>query len=245
MKYKSQAGESLFCTNTTSEKLPKEKAEAFHTTVAQALFVSKRSCPDIQTIVAYLCTRIREPTKEDANKLHRMMCYLAHTPDQVLTLEADNEFVLKCWVDAAYAVHNDMRSHTGAMMSIGKGALQSKSTKQKINTRSSTESELVATDDMISQILWTKNFLEAQGYPIRKTIVYQDNKSTILLQKNGRASAGKRSRHLKIKYFFITDQVSNGKIEIEYCPTDDMTADFFTKPLHGSKFEKFKKEIMN
>jgi hypothetical protein len=98
---------------------------------------------------------------------------------------------------------------------------------------------------MISQVLWTQNFIEAQGYPIKRSIIYQDNKSAILLEKNGRASAGKRSRHMDIKYFYITDQVDKGKVVIEYCPTDEMIADYLTKPLHGAKFEKFKKMIMN
>ena len=152
---------------------------------------------------------------------------------------------LKWWIDAAFAVHKDMRSHTRAVMTMGEGATQSKSTKQKVNTRSSTESELMGTDDMISQIIWTQKFMKAQGYEVKSTIVYQDNKSAILLERNGRASAGKRSRHLDIKYFFITDQVEKENIKIVYCPTDEMIADCMTKPLHGSKFEKFKTMIMN
>ena len=117
--------------------------------------------------------------------------------------------------------------------------------KQKVNTCSSTEAELVATDDVAAQVMWTKNFLEAQGINISNNIVYQDNQSVILLEKNGRASAGKRSRHLDIRYFFITDQINRGNMNVKYCPTDVMTADYMTKPLHGKKFLKFKKEIMN
>ena len=111
--------------------------------------------------------------------------------------------------------------------------------------RSSTEAELVATDDVIAQIVWTRNFLEAQGVKVDRNIVYQDNQSAMLVEKNGRSSAGKRSRHLDIRYFFITDQVNQGNLEVRYCPTDVMTADYMAKPLHGQKFHKFKKEIMN
>ena len=67
----------------------------------------------------------------------------------------------------------------------------------------------------------------------------------MLLEKNGRASAGKRSRHLNIRYFYVTDHINKGKIDVKFCPTDAMTADYMTKPLHGKKFLKFKKEIMN
>ena len=108
-----------------------------------------------------------------------------------------------------------------------------------------TEAKLVAANDAMAQVVWTRKFLEAQGIKIKKNIVYQDNQSAMLLEKNGRASAGKRSRHLDIRYFFITDQASHGNMELIYSPTDLMTADYMTKPLHGKKFLKFKKEIMN
>ena len=82
-------------------------------------------------------------------------------------------------------------------MTFGKGAVQLLSKKQKLNTRSSTEAELVGADNVTTQILWTKHFMEAQGYMIEDNILHQDNKSTILLQENGRKSAGKRSRALR------------------------------------------------
>ena len=118
------------------------------------------------------------------------------------------------------------------------------SRKQKLNTRSSTEAELVGTDDAIGQILWTKLFMEKQGYDIEKNVLYQDNKSTILLETNGRKSAGKQSRALNIRYFFITDQVKKGNLSIEYCPSGEMLGDFMTKPLQGSKFQEFVQQIL-
>ena len=92
-------------------------------------------------------------------------------------------------------------------------------------------------------MLWTKLFTEAQGYPVENNIVYQDNKSSILLEKNGRDSAGKRSRAINIRYFFMTDQVKKGNVTIEYCSTDDMWGDFMSKPLQGEKFRKFRSLI--
>ena len=80
------------------------------------------------------------------------------------------------------------------------------SKKQKINTDSSTMAELVGTHDMVPPIMYTRYFMEEQGYPLDKNILHQDNKSAILLEVNGRKSAGKRSRHLNIRFFFITDQ---------------------------------------
>jgi hypothetical protein len=130
-------------------------------------------------------------------------------------------------------------------MTMGQGAISSISRKQKMNTRSSTEAELVAVDDVVGSIIWTKLFLEAQGYPLADNILYQDNKSSILLATNGRTSAGKRSRHLNIRLFFVTDQHEKGNLSIKFCPTDLMTGDYMTKPVHGQKFKNFRGEIMN
>ena len=173
------------------------------------------------------------------------MKYLNGTKHLVVTLSADNISVVKWRVDAAFAVHPNFRSHTGVTMSLGKGSIINMSKKQKINTKSSTTAELVAVDDAIIMILWTRLFLEAQGYPINKNILYQDNKSAILLEENGKKSSSQRTRHLNIRYFFVTDQVQQGLMSIEYCPTDEMVADFMSKPLQGEKFRKFRKEIMN
>jgi hypothetical protein len=137
-----------------------------------------------------------------------------------------------------------MKSHTGYVLTLGRGAVISASRKQSLNTRSSTEAELVSADDAAGPMLWTLRFLQSQGIKV-KNVMYQDNKSTILLQTNGRSSAGKRSRHLDIRYYFLHDLKDKGLVTIEYCPTDDMWGDYMSKPLHGTKFTKFRKLIMN
>ena len=86
--------------------------------------------------------------------------------------------------------------------------------------------------------------MEHQGYHIEKNILYQDNKSVILLETNGRKSAGKRSRALNIRYFFLTDQVEKGNLLIEHCSTEEMWGDFHSKPLQGEKFRRFGAKIM-
>ena len=75
--------------------------------------------------------------------------------------------------------------------------------------------------------------------------MYQDNQSEILLENNRRASSSKRTKHLNIRYFFITDRIKKGDLHIEYFPTENMVADFFTKPLQGKKFLQFRKVITN
>jgi hypothetical protein len=94
-------------------------------------------------------------------------------------------------------------------------------------------------------ILWTNYFLEAQGYGHQDTILYQDNQSSILLEKNDRKSSSKRTKHLNCRFYFITDQIHNNELSVEYCPTEEMIGDYFTKPLQGKLFYKFRQRIMN
>ena len=197
-KATSPAANDLFANDEKSPKIDNEMKEDFHTFVAKGLFAAKRGRPDTGTAIAVLSTRVREPSVDDWGKLIRYLQYVKRTRDDVLTLSADNLHVLKWYVDASFAVHPDFRSHTGAVMTYGEGAVQAISSKQKLNTRSTCKSELVGTDNAATKIFWTKLFMEAQGYCIDCNILYQDNMSTILLLNNGKRSAGKRSRALNI-----------------------------------------------
>jgi len=138
-----------------------------------------------------------------------------------------------------------MRSHSGIVMMLGKGAVYSSLCKQKLNTKSSTEAELVGIDYAMGQVLWTRHFLAAQGEYVSTTTSYQDNKSTILLAENGRASSSKHTRHLNVRYYFITDQITKGHVKVAFCPMQDMVADFFTKPLQGNLFVCMSEGILN
>ena len=204
-----------------------------------------RARPDTRLTVAFLCTRVKEPTTYDWFKLTRMMNFLKRTVNDCLTIQLGDMSKTVFSIDASYAVHPDGRSHSGMSMNMGKGAVTSLSRKQKLVTRSSTEAELVAVDDCMSQVLWTKYFLEDQGYKTKATVILQDNSSAIKLEKNGQKSMGQRSRHINNRYFFITDQISKGNVTVEYCPTDEMEGDYMTKPCQGSKFDKHRTTLMN
>ena len=99
-----------------------------------------------------------------------------------LVLGKDDTDTMRWWIDALYTVHPNMRGHTGATMTMGNGSVYSSSWKQKMVTRSSTESEVVRVYDVLPQILWAKMFLEDQGVNIKETVIYQDNMSSMLLE---------------------------------------------------------------
>jgi hypothetical protein len=93
-------------------------------------------------------------------------------------------------------------------------------------------------------ICWTRYFMKAQGYGVKDNVLFQDNKSYILLEKNGKALSSKHGNHINIRYFFITDKVSKEEVSVVWCPTGDMIGDYATNPLQGALFRKLRDQIM-
>ncbi len=120
--------------------------------------MSKRARADIQPTSVGLCTHVKSPDESGWTKLTSMMKYLNGKKNKVLKLSANNLNVVKWYVDVTFTVHPDFKSHTGAVMTFGEGAVQNLSRKQKLNTKSSTnaELELVGADDASVMISWTK-----------------------------------------------------------------------------------------
>jgi hypothetical protein len=86
--------------------------------------------------------------------------------------------------------------------------------------------------------------MEAQGYQVQDNILFQDNKSTILLEYNQKALSSKHTKHINIPCFFIINRVNKGDVSLVWCPTGDMIGDFMTKPIQGALFGKFRDQIM-
>ena len=220
------------------------KADVYHSVVQKLMYVCKRARPDIEPALSYLCTKVSRPTNQDQDKLNRLLDFIRGTLDDRRVIGATSLNEMVTWVDAAFASHMDKKSHTGGTISFGVGVVHSKSGKQKLNTKSSTEAELVGVSDYLPYHIWIINFLQAQGYNIKKKTLYQDNQSAIKMERNGRNSCTGNSRHIDIRYFFVHDRVKTGQIEVIYCPTERMVADFFTKPLQGKVFNVFRNAIM-
>jgi hypothetical protein len=240
----SAAPSNLFTVNEDCEKVPPDKIVQFHNLVAKTLYATKRARPDTCTAIAFLTTRVRAPDLDDWIKMVHLMRYIRGTRYMPLVVSADGSHILKWWVDASFAVHPNLRGHSGGGLSLGRGFPIVGSTKHKLNTRSSTEAEIVGADDFMPAICWTRYFMEAQGYKIEDNVLFQDNKSSILLEKNGKASSSKRTKHINIRYFFITDRIMKKELKVVWCPTGDMIGDYATKPLQGAAFKKFRDIIM-
>ena len=126
-----------------------------------------------------------------------------------LILSANGSVFLNWWIGVSYAVHTNMQGHIGEGLSMGGVFPIVTSTKQDLNTHSSTQSYTVGIHALITAVCWTRYFMEAQLYQVMKNSVYQYNKSAILLDNNGKSSSIKRANQINFRFFFITDRISN------------------------------------
>jgi hypothetical protein len=237
------ATETLFDVTEDLELVPKERAEEFHSTVAQLLFLALRARPDVLTATSFLTTRVTKPTREDEEKLERVLMYLNGTPKMGIVLKATEGIRIMAYVDASFATHPDMKSHSGGIITLGSGPIYVVSKKQDLVTKSSTEAELVALSNMLSQIIWLRDFLMGQGYDLGPAKIFEDNMSTIALAGRG-SSNSSRTRHIAIRYFFVKDRMDGGEVVIEHLGTEDMLADALTKPLQGDLFRRMRAGMM-
>ena len=240
----SPGNRQLFNIKMDAEQLDEKRSKDFHSITAALLYLMKRVRPDIETAISFLMRRVSKSDVDDWWKLKRVLAYLKNSIDDVRVVGATSLTEILSWIDASFAVHSDMKSHTGGCTSMGIGLVHQKSSTQKSNSKSSCESEIIGVSEYLPYNLWFLMFLEAQGYGIGSNLIFQDNKSAILLARNGRNSCTGNSRHVAVRYFFIKDRVDKGEVRVEYLPTGLMLADFYTKPLQGRQFEFFKQYIM-
>jgi hypothetical protein len=95
----------------------KEK-KYFHSTVAKLLFMAKRAKPNLLTVVSFLCTRVQGATQQDMGKFEHVLGYVKATQEQVMVLRAQTTQNIRAYVDAAFELHNDFKSHTGVMVYV-------------------------------------------------------------------------------------------------------------------------------
>ena len=194
-KASSPAKKDLFTIDHSSPRLGKDRSDLFHSLVMKLMWVSQRCRLDRSTTIAFLCTRVTVSTEQD-----------------VLTFGAASLEELLNFIDVSFAMHHDMRSHTGGGVSFGRGIFMSMSRKQRINTGSTTESEVVGVSNYVPNTIWMMHFLESQGYKVKRSIVFQDNESAIKLEKYDKKSSSRRTRHFGIRFFNLKDKLREHRI---------------------------------
>ena len=224
------------------KKLPEELAIAFHHTVAQLLFLSQRARRDVQLPVSCLTKRVQSPNRDDLNKLVRCLQYLKATLHMKLTLKVDSMNIMNWFIYSSHQIHEDCKGHTGAALTLGKGAVLSKAGGQKGNTKSTAETELQGVSDYLPTVLWGKYCVEAQGYTIEHNVIHA---STLRLLINGKKSSTPRTKHIKAHFFLAKDKYDQGEIEFKKCHTAKMWVDMNTQPKQGAPFRKDRSMMMN
>ena len=168
------ANSELFQVDESYESLDLPTADNFHCFVARFLNMAKRARPDLQMAISFLCKRVKAPNIGDWKKLRRLVRYVRATIHLPLILGSDGTGNMVWSIDASFAVHTDMKSHTGYCLTLGTGSPISGSQLQKVTTRSSTESELVGGDDVIGYVEWASLYSKWQfrtypvGHPLKE-----------------------------------------------------------------------------
>lgn len=239
----SPASPNLFKRDPNSPKLGDNDREVFHRMVAKLLYLAKRVAPDILLAVNFLAGFVKEPTQEDEMNLDRVFRYLRGSKDRSISYWRGAEIKISTYIDAAFACHEEQKSRSGCVLMCAGSFVGAWSSKQSVNAFSSTEAELIALSEDCSWVLWAKHWLESQGHEQGAVKIFQDNTSVLSILKKG-PSADLRTRYLSIRYFFMGDIIKRNEAAIEYCPTGDMLADMFTKPLVGAQFQKLRDAIV-
>ena len=230
------AADTLF--DTSGDGQP-EDSTAYASKLMKLSYLAKRTRPDILLAVSFLAMRMKSPNHYDASKLQRIYEYLAKTQDYVFTLKPSNLRIL-AWVDASYAVHTDGRSHTGILIGLGghQGLVYFRSSVQRLVSDSSTYAELIAQHDGAHTIQWLSFLMEELGFPVsgdQVPIMYQDNRSAMQLAERGPGVVS-RSRHFQVRYFYVKELIDTNSLQLVHLPTEQMHADFMTKPNQGKLF---------
>ena len=152
-KPKTPSHDKLFQHSEDSAPLPADLAKELHSITAKILFIANRGWPDVISFISYMTKRVLAPTIVDGRKLLRAISYLQETAKLDLRLGIRGALQVSVYIDASFAVHDDMKSHSGTAITLGYGAYYTKSTAQKLNTTSSCEAELVALSKGMQQAL--------------------------------------------------------------------------------------------
>jgi hypothetical protein len=210
------------------------------------MWIARLCRHDILFQITYLSTKTNNATTEDMNKLDHVLKYLNNTKDLKMKIKPTS-LQLNASIDASHALHEDAKGQSGIIIMLGNTGppVFCKSRKQKLVSRSSCESELIALNEFLPELEWARQFMIGLGFQQETSTVFQDNKASIILSNRSPGSTIGRTKHIQIRFFYVKQLIEQQKIKIEYLPTEEMLADILTKPLYGRLFYKLRGLILN
>lgn len=219
--------------------------------VGTLLYAAISTRPDIAYAVNKLTQRMQAPKVRDARACDRVFRYLSGTRAMGLLFgrraRTDGGYESRVAVDA-YADSDwasdrvDRKSITGWIARINGDPVSWASKKQKVVSLSTCEAELYAEAAAINETKWLCGLLKEIGLKSSVPIVYGDNQSAQALSKNGIKS--ERTKHVAIKYAFIYDEVTKGRVQLQWVPTKDQLADTLTKALGAPQHRTLVDQLM-
>lgn len=210
--------------------------------VGSLLYLSTKTRPDLAYAVGMASRNMENPDRKDIVAVKRVLRYLAGTLGEGVCYKNNTELELSVFCDSDYAGDvKTRRSTTGYIIMLGGGPVAWCSRRQAIVALSSTESEFIAAAECCKESMFLKSLLFDLNLNISVTFKI-DNQSAIQLIKTG--IFNKRSKHIDVRYHYIHEVYANNGFKIEYCCTENQTADILTKALDKSKFLRHKSSII-
>jgi rRNA-processing protein FCF1 len=212
--------------------------------IMSIFYVSRHSRPETLFAISYLAQFSNNPDRSHWDKAIIILRYLYRTINYKLIHRCDDESYLNAYIDASYAIHHDAKSHAGSVMFDGKNLIDASSNKLQHMNKASTDAEVSAVHHKMNTIETLRELYHEITGVESPVVIYQDNKSAIHLMTEG-TSISNKSKHMKVRYFYVKEKHDNGIVIISYMNTHDMIADILTKPLFGEKFDTFVKDLYN
>jgi hypothetical protein len=222
---------------THSSEIEEMRNIPYKQLIGSLLYIARMTRPDITFAVSLLSRFMANPGRIHWEAAKRVLKYLKGTKEMKLTFGTQTNG-LTGYTDADWASQDHRHSTSGYIFLIDGGAISWSSKKQPVVALSSTEAEFIAATHAAKELMWIRFIVGEIARPLTSpTTLYCDNQSAIALTRDGVYHA--RSKHIDVRFMFIRDAASRDLIKLDYCPTNEMTADIFTKALARPKFEYF------
>ena len=233
----------LLSSDPNSPVLQAKEISAFRSTLQKVAY-AREGRPDFDFVVSYLQGKQSAPTEQDWKDLQHLLGYVKRVPEREVIFKP-TDLQLRAYADAAFNITQDGRSHYGYVVTLGHALICTKGGRVKTVVRSSTEAEITAVNEVVSDLLWCRDILEELGYLQKAMPIREDNQSCITMLQQEPRNFQSKSKHVRVKWAFFRQEYAKRTLYLKYCPTSDMVADLLTKPLGGKSHNRHSTKLFS
>ena len=218
----------------------------YQSLIGSLLYLMLGTRPDIAFAVTQMAKFASNPSDEHLNRAMYILCYLQGTRDYALVFNGNSNEGLYAYCDSSYGddrteLDLKRRSTQGYFFKLAKAAIKWHSRTQKMIATSSTAAEYMALSDCAKDCAWFKTLFFELGIPIDYVPLYGDSRGAIFNAQNPVTQKG--IKHIEIRHHYIWEQIELGTVKLFYVPTNENTADMFTKNLGPTLFLQHRSEL--